>query len=305
MTGTAKLAYVVLDFDGTFTDVDREALPFTRAFQEHFADVLGKDEDLVRDVWRIAERKVRDEPERFGGFEEGGKIVAPPSDPYLRANAIARILCQRFQVLKIPHLRNEVIQTVFRLAYRQSGTFFQPDAASVLDELLARPELTVAVITNAAPAPVLDKLAKLRLEHRTPLRPLVVGEAHKFGILSRAPEPVGQTVPAARLASWNEVYERVPEEQRVPGLSRPIHLRRGHYFRVLRDHVWKDDLEGPSRTLVCGDVYELDLVLPAALGSSVHLVQRADTPPHEVDAVKALARGGVSSDLGGLLRRLG
>jgi hypothetical protein len=83
----------------------------------------------------------------------------------------------------------------------------------------------------------------------------------------------------------------------VPGLPRSIPLRRANYFRALRDEVWKEDLEGPSRTLVCGDVFELDLALPAALGARVHLVTREDTPPHEVAAVEAQPRGSASQDL--------
>src|SRR5581483_6207806 len=117
---TETFRYVVLDFDGTFTQVEREAEPFLRAYQEYLADVLGKDEDLVVDLWKIAEQRVRSEPQRFGGFEENGRIVAPPSDPYLRANAVARILCHRFNVLRNPLVRTETLQGIFRLAYRST-----------------------------------------------------------------------------------------------------------------------------------------------------------------------------------------
>jgi FMN phosphatase YigB (HAD superfamily) len=307
MNAARDVKYVVLDFDGTFTDVEKEGSPFTRAFQEYFSDLIGKDEDLVRDVWRIAEKRVRAEPDRFGGFEESARIVAPPSDPYLRANAVARILCQRFQVLRNPQLRNDVIQSVFRMAYRQTGTSFQDAAASVLDELLGRKGITVAIVTNSSRPAVLEKLGRLDLKNRTETNPLVVGDAHKFGVLAQSPEPLGRLpeLQTDQLPVWKALYERIPEELVAPGLSRPIYLRRGSYFRVLRDHVWKEDTAGPARTLVCGDIYELDLALPAALDAHVHLVTREDTPRHEIDIVGALERGGVSADLRGVLERLG
>lgn len=301
------IKYVVLDFDGTFTEVEREGEPFTRAYQEYLADLIGKDEDLVRDVWNVADRRVRGEPHRYGGFEEGGKIVAPPCDPYLRANAIAKILCQRFGVLRNPQVRNDVLQSVFRLAYKKTSCCFRAGAGDVLDTLLGMEGMTVAIVTNASPGAVLEKLGRLELKNRTDTRPVLVGEAHKFGLSATAPEPLGvlPDAQARTLGAWSARYDRIPSELAFPDLPRPIHLRRGSYFRALRDHVWKDDLEGPERTLVCGDIYELDLALPAALAARVHLVTRQDTPAHEVAIVERLERGGVSADLAGVLQRLG
>ncbi len=300
------IRYVVLDFDGTFTEVEKEGEPFTSAYQEYLADLLGKDENLVRDTWKTAEKRVQREPERFGGFEENGKVVAPPCDPYLRASATARIVLHRFQVLRHPVLRNEVLQSVYRLAYKKSATCFRDEAAAVLDALLARQDLQVAVVTNAAPDAVLEKLAKLKLVHRSEHRPAVVGNAYKFGLASAAPEPMGLLPPeqADRLAEWQRRFEEVPSELSFSQLGRPIYARRGSYFRVLRDHVWKGDLAGPRDTLVVGDVYELDLALPAALGAHVHLVTREHTPPHEIEIVKKLEKGGVSGGLREVLDRL-
>ena len=48
---------VVLDFDGTFTDVEIEAAPFTAAYRSDLEDLLGR-EAQAHEVWpaRIADR---------------------------------------------------------------------------------------------------------------------------------------------------------------------------------------------------------------------------------------------------------
>jgi FMN phosphatase YigB (HAD superfamily) len=298
--------YVVLDFDGTFTQVEREAEPFLRAYQEYLADVLGKDEDLVRDLWKIAEQRVRAEPHRFGGFEEEGRIVAPPSDPYLRANACARVLCHRLGVLRNPVVRTETLHGIFRLAYRKTVTCFRDEAASVLDELLALEGVTVAFVTNATTGAVVEKLSKLGLRNRGERRPVIIGDAYKFGLSAEAPPPL-RVLPDRQqrsLASWNARFACLPAEIATPALARPIPLRRGSYFRALRDDVWEDDLAAPEQTIVCGDVFELDLALPSALGTHVHLVKGDDTPDYEIALVEGLERGKTSADLGALVERV-
>ena len=51
----------------------------------------------------------------------------------------------------------------------------------------------------------------------------------------------------------------------------------------------------PARTLVCGDIYEMDLAMPQTLGAAVHLVVRPSTRAWERDAAQAF--GTASSSL--------
>jgi hypothetical protein len=97
-------------------------------------------------------------------------------------------------------------------------------------------------------------------------------------------------------------FDRVPDTQHVDGLARPILLKRGRYFDVLRQ-LWDETGARPERTLVCGDIYELDLALPAALGACVHMVGRPSTPSYEREAVSR-AGGTFSIELSGVLARL-
>ena len=69
--------------------------------------------------------------------------------------------------------------------------------------------------------------------------------------------------------------------------------------------IWKETGTTPEQTLVAGDIFELDLALPAALGAHVQLVARDNAMAYELNAVKALGpRGGVDRSLRALLPRL-
>ena len=101
-------------------------------------------------------------------------------------------------------------------------------------------------------------------------------------------------------------FEALPDVVAAPGLARPVWLRRGAFFDALAD-VWGADAKGPDATIFCGDIHELDLALPAALGCDTHLVERAAplaTHDAERAAVAATPGAGMSADLRGLLARV-
>ncbi|HEU4727453.1 MAG TPA: hypothetical protein VFT22_06185, partial [Kofleriaceae bacterium] len=72
--------------------------------------------------------------------------------------------------------------------------------------------------------------------------------------------------------------------------------------------LWQDLGTGDyaiAQTIVCGDIWELDLAMPRALGAAVHLVRRA--PPFETYAyelAQLAAPGDASSDLRGLIEHI-
>jgi hypothetical protein len=56
---------------------------------------------------------------------------------------------------------------------------------------------------------------------------------------------------------------------------------------------------------VAGDIYELDLALPAVLGAHVQLVARDNVLPYELKAMELLGpRGGADRSLRAILPRL-
>ncbi|MGE0785111.1 MAG: HAD family hydrolase [Sandaracinaceae bacterium] len=268
----------ILDFDGTFTDVEREAIPFLAAYRRGLVEIL--DVGPLDAVWDRALAHVRRAPDEHG-FVYESKIVAPShADPYILATSVAHRVLEE---LSLSHRAPE-LEPLFGRAYAESDTVFRPDAGEVLEAVLGR-GAPVYVVSNSHTGSVRKKLELL---DRTALARLeVIGDAKKFHLT--APEPS------------DAAFEAVPETLDVAGLSRPIYLRRGRYYERLRA-IWQATGTGPSDTLVCGDIFELDLALPAALGADVHLVGRSSTPAWEQDAVRS--RGGsFSLALSGLLSR--
>ena len=276
---------VVLDFDGTFTDAAAEGAPFVQHFRRRLSEELGR--DVMEAGWAEVEAGVlasNEEP----GWEVGGRVVAPATaDPYLLANFVARRLCDRLGVMQDKAARAALLDKLYREAYAQVGMAFKPEAKEVLEALLET-GLPVHVVTNAHTATVEAKLTKLAPRGRERLR--VSGDARKFLI-----EP--PTAPDA-------IFAAVPETVRVEALVRPIHLRRGHYYDALR-RIWNETDTSPETTLVAGDIFELDLAMPAALGASVQLVARANTLEYERRGIAALgSRGGMDPSLRAILPRL-
>ncbi len=279
---------VVLDFDGTFTDVAAEGAPFVRHFKSHFAQLVGRDVASVEASWQAEEAAVLAGAHAFG-WDVGGRVVAPATaDPYLLSNCVARQLMGRFGVLPDPAERHEALQTLYREAYKLTGTAFKPEAKEVLEALLAT-GLPIWVVTNAHTDLVDSKLDRLAPKGRERLQ--VQGDARKYIIDEAQPTD-------ARFAA-------VPETLSFDGLlPRPVYLRRGRYYEALRD-IWKQTGTGPESTLVAGDIYELDLALPAALGSPVQSVARDNSLPYATKAMVQLGpRGGVDRSLLAILPRL-
>ena len=276
---------VVLDFDGTFTDAAAEGAPFVQHFRRRLSEELGR--DVMEAGWADVEAGVLASNEEHG-WEVGGRIVAPATaDPYLLANFVARRLCDRLGVMQDKAERAALLDTLYREAYAQVGMAFKPEAKEVLEALLDT-GLPVHVVTNAHTATVEAKLTKLAPRGRERLR--VSGDARKFLI-----EPA---------TTQDAIFGALSETTRAEALVRPIHLRRGRYYDALR-RIWNETDTSPETTLVAGDIFELDLALPAALGAHVQLVARANVLEYERRAIAALgSRGGMDPSLRAILPRL-
>lgn len=272
---------VVFDFDGTFTRVDEEAEPFVAAFRRELAEYVSR-ERIER--WDAALRMIEEAPERYG-WEYDGAIVAPShADPYIRCTTIGQVLLTEEGIAG--GRKREILEGLFKRCYPLTRTVFREDAKFVLEVLLGS-GMPVFIISNSATDHVRMKIEALAPQGKSMLR--VYGNARKF-VVCEAEKP-------------NPDFESLPSEMRVPGLERPLLLRRGHYFDALKK-VWDDTGARPERTLICGDIFELDLAMPARLGTQVHLVARPGTPDYELRAARTSPGGGTSQELIGLLARL-
>jgi phosphoglycolate phosphatase-like HAD superfamily hydrolase len=279
-------ATIVLDFDGTLTDAEAHAPAFYEASGQELAHRLGWDDSTLHREWRRARRLVEELPSTTAWMADGRGVCPATADPYLIANSVTRLLLAEHR----PGLADVALTTgvfeVHRAAYQRVPPPFRPETRSVLEELCAG-GYHLRVVTNSqtqAVAAMLDSLS-FRGRHQV----IVRGDAGKFSIC-------GSARADAR-------FESLPEVVEWPEVGRAIQLRRGRYFDLLRA-TWEETGTDPATTLVVGDVFELDLAMPAALGTHVHLVTRAGSRLHEEHLALKLARGDASARLTAIVERV-
>ena len=281
-----RATLVVLDFDGTLTDADAHAPVFHEASRRELARRLGWDEPRLQPEWERAREAVAALPPEAAWVVDDHPACPAAGDPYLVANSVAkRLLSKHRPGLEDVELTAEVLE-VHRAAYEGALPPFRAEARGVLEELCGRVR-HVRVVTNSRTRTVERLLDSLGCRCRERL--VVRGDAGKFSVC-------GSATADARFGS-------LPETVTWPELGREVHLRRGRYFDVLRG-MWDETGTGPASTLVVGDVFELDLAMPAALGAHAQLVLRAGTMPHERRLARRLARGDADERLAAVLDRL-
>ncbi len=273
---------IVLDFDGTFTDVEREAAPYVTAYR---ADLTSRYGRLVERRWDEVWNRLAERPD--DGWEIDGRVVAPAlADPYIRATVTADTLLREEGLELDPARRRELLASLYRAHYQEADVVFRPEARRTLEHLLDS-GVPVFVVSNSETAAVREKLS--RLDARGRERLTVFGGARKYIVTESG--------------RHDERFERLPRELHVEGLTRPLFPRRGHYHEVLCG-IWDATGATADSTFVCGDIYELDLLLPGLLGAQVHLLARRSTPDFERRAVCSLHGGTVGERLDSLLDAL-
>lgn len=276
---------VVLDFDGTFTDVEREAGPFFAAYKADAKSQLSI--ERFDEAWDEALATLARDPAHYGWTYKGAIVAPGNADPYLRATVVINMLLDERGLYPDIAERQELLQGLYHRNYPKADTVFRDDAKQVVEALIASGIPTV-VVTNSDTEAVNDKIAKLDPIGRDKLR--VCGNAKKF-IVRELDQP-------------DPAFDAIPETMSVEGLRRPILLRRGDYFEQMRA-LWNELDTTPEKTLVVGDIYELDLALPSVLGSSVHLVLKDMTEDFERRAIEASANAELSEGLDAVLTRVG
>lgn len=263
---------VVLDFDGTMSDAEVEGAPYRTGYLEDlallaglpFAEVQAQADRLDAEVAANAAAE---------GWRYQGQIVAPATvDPYLRLMPVARKILDAAGRLLDETDRARVLDgLLYRYNYRKTITAFRPGAA---DALYALRHHATWIVTNSDTDAVRAKVRQLQVQ----------SGGLDLGWLD------GQVIGHAKKYVIDPAFDAVPERLELPGLSRPVLLRRGHYFSVL-DRLRAQAGVGWEDVVVVGDIFELDLSLPLVLGARVGLLCNAWTPSWEQDYLRDHPRG--------------
>ena len=298
------LTHVVLDFDGTSTLVEAAHERYLARYRELLVAGVkdAKGDAIGRDFaarWDEGVDAVTAASPEAGWVTQSRTPAAPAAaDPFILSGEVVAWLERRW--LEVHPGRAVVVPPdAYKTAYADAEAPFRPELIEVLQAIVDQ-DVAVAFVSNSSEAAIAGRLDRHLRDHpalRARIR--VFGGAAKFMI---------------RELDWDEElprsvtrpFRKLPVTWSTRRLARPIYLRRGAYYRTLL-RVWGDDPGLARTTLVVGDIFELDLALPAALGAHVHLVERA-APCSTYDYERALTRkagGKISLDLTRLPRRVG
>ncbi len=277
---------LVLDFDGTMTDAEAEGRLFRQGYLEDLASLTGWPLPRVLEAADRYEAEVQQSNKH--GWIFGGRIVAPATvDPYLRIMPVARMILDEAGAFLGDAQRDRLLDAVlFKYNYPKTTTNFRPAAAPLLRALRARDDLETYVVTNSDTEPVQGKIRRL--------------DASEGGVGWLVERVRGR----ARKYVVDDAFDRVPAELWLEGLDRPVLLRRARYFDAL-DALRADLNIGWEDVTVVGDIFELDLALPLALGARVGLASNAHTPAHERRYLAQHPRGSVLDGINDVLSWLG
>ena len=274
------MTVLVLDFDGTMTDAEAEGRPFRDGYLEDLCVLVGKAPGDP-EVMAIAEEV---EAELIGApashpFLWMGRAVAPATvDPYLRMVPIAHRILDKFGVIPDATDRGRLLGNVlykYNYAKTLGHPVFRPGAGDALRALTDR---DAWIVTNSDTHAVAGKIAALDREASGVawLTSRVRGHARKFDV--------------------DDAWTGVDGEMTIPDLDRPVLLRRRSYHAILRAILDAADTGFPN-LVVIGDIFELDLAMPLALGARVGLVTSPHTPAYERAFVESHPRGMIIEDL--------
>ncbi len=267
---------LILDFDGTLTDVEEEGVPFTEGYLRDLAALTGSSLEQIRELHARFQAEILGDPTRYAWVMNGLAVAPATVDPYLRIKPIAAMILDELGIVLPTRFRENLFSDIlYRDNYRLTRTAFRAGAVELLTEVFTQ-EMPAAIVTNSHTDAVLSKLLVLA------------------GLYSSKDEALF----AERLFGfWRErVYGGAKKyvvdnngdsgttklEFKLSGLDRPIFCKRPHYFDLLqrlrseRGLVWAD-------FLVVGDIFELDLALPLILGANVALMRSPTTPSYEID----------------------
>jgi len=263
---------LVLDFDGTITDAEQEGGPFRGGYLEDVAHLCGLSLDEALQLADEFEDEIRANPTAHGWIFHG-QIVAPATvDPYLRMMPVARKLMDHAGVFSNPVDRDRLLDGIlYKYNYPKTKTVFREGAYECLHGLTGT---HTYVVTNSHTTPVQGKVAQLQAENGPNTLNWLIERVH-----GRAKKYV-----------LDDSFSEVSESISLPGLDRPVLLRRKHYHGVLAELLQTTNSDWTHLTVV-GDIFELDLSLPLALGAKVGLVVNPFTPEYEKAYVDSHPRG--------------
>ncbi len=278
---------LILDFDGTLTDVEREGIPFTAGYLRDLAEKTKTSFEEIRHLHDHFQAQILATPQDYNWMMNGLAVAPAGVDPYLRIKPIATMILKHCGVHMDPmELQQWLTGPLYKKNYdlTLAHTHFRPGAKEFMTVLWQR-RTKVAIVTNSGAEAVIGKIRSLGMEIADECDPQTGGEFFAWW-RRRVHGSAKKYVAAAQMREGRNF------EFRIPGLDRPIYCARPHYLGLLSALIDKEKTS-IEQTLVVGDIFELDGALPLKLGCRVGLMRNDMTPEYEVRYLKAHPMGHV------------
>jgi phosphoserine phosphatase len=284
-------AHIVLDFDGTCTQIPRIFEPYLDLYLKGLNESVL---NVTAPEWSDAQDAVRRHSPKAGWTAAGCPAAPAAADPYILADEAAKLILRRRRAAATVPLN------VHTKAYEAALAPWREEACDTFSRLVEH-GVHVHFVSNSSTTFITRRLQEL-FGDNNPVRGkiCVQSDAGKFRICElNWDDQAGPSAEAKRR------FQALPVAYGDKLLiERPIYLRRGAYLEAI-DRVVNGDFDQLTNTVFCGDIWEMDLAMPYALGAKVHLLDRAapfETYPYERQALAGYgARGKTSVDLSGLL----
>jgi phosphoserine phosphatase len=293
MDTVSGLARIVLDFDGTCTQIP----PIFESYLELYCKGLNESGlNVTLSEWRDAQAIVREHSPKAGWTLAVCPSAPAAGDPYVLADEAARLILRRRGVA------TPVPPTVHARAYETALAPWREEARDTFSRLVEY-GVQLHFVSNSSTTFITRRLRDLFGDGNLVTTKISVqSDAGKFRICELNWDEQGAVSVEARRR-----FQALPVahgEKLLTEIERPIYLRRGAYFEAI-NRVLEGDFDALTNTVFCGDTWEMDLAMPYALGAKIHLLDRAapfETYAYERQALAGCGdRGKTSADLFGLL----
>jgi hypothetical protein len=270
---------LVLDFDGTMTDAEVEGGPYRQGYLEDVSTLSGLPLEEVMTLATQFDAEVSANAHEYG-WEFNGEIVAPAVvDPYLRMMPVARKIFDHSGSFLNTDDRTRILDGIlYKYNYPKTANCFREGAREILEGFEGT---ATYVVTNSHTDPVRKKLTTLGVEED--------GSCSLQWLVDRVHG-------SAKKYVLEDDFSEVEPAMELPGLPRPVWLRRANYHRVL-SQILQDEGATFEDLVVVGDIFELDLSLPFAMGAKVGLLANHFTPEYEKNFLASHPRGAVLSSV--------
>lgn len=284
-----KITDVVFDFDGTCTQIPVIYKKYLDKYLDILNEKLFSGNRATPEKWEQAQQKIRDNSPKAGWTIFTTPAAPAAADPYIMAFESAKEL-SKMQTNTVMDPPREAHST----ANEANPAPWRKEARQVF-ELLLKNNITIHFISNSSSGMIRQRLTDMMGVYPLPSGIDIKSDANKFRISELA-------IDSKLNSNLKKRFEELPPTSgSVDG--RPVYLRRSMYFEAICNAL--TDLDRLPTTVFCGDIWEMDLAMPAALGANIHLIEREapfETYQYEYDAVKQLGnKGKISADLNGLL----